>query len=117
MTMADAPKSQDSIAETATEVEVVYAAPNITFSRAFRMSRNGTLLDAVRQSGLLERYPEIDLAAGVGVYGQVLPPETLVRACQAEARVRIEVYRPLKQPPTEARRRRQLAPQSPRRKA
>jgi len=59
-----------------------------------------TAIDAIRASGLAERYPEFDVAAAtLGVWG---------RACLAQTPLqegdRVEVYRPLTMDPNEARR-------------
>ncbi len=61
-----------------------------------------TALDALRASGLLERFPEIDISAqSVGLWA---------RPCQLDSAVsdgdRVEIYRPLQVDPKEARRRR-----------
>jgi putative ubiquitin-RnfH superfamily antitoxin RatB of RatAB toxin-antitoxin module len=67
---------------------------------ALQVQEGTTLGDALHRSGLLERHPEIDLAAQkVGIWGRVLPPQTLLRE-----RDRVEVYRPLTVDPKEARR-------------
>ena len=59
--------------------------------------------DALRASGLTQRYPELNLAeATLGVWGALAAAERLLRD-----RDRVEVYRPLLVDPKEARRRRQ----------
>lgn len=59
-----------------------------------------TLIDAVRESGVLQRHPAIDLAqARRGVWGRVQPDDTVLRE-----RDRVEIYRPLQVDPKEARR-------------
>ena len=61
-----------------------------------------TVLQALRASHLLERHPEIDLASlKVGIWGRLKPLSELLRD-----RDRVEVYRPLKVDPKEARRQR-----------
>ena len=58
--------------------------------------------DAIRASGILEHFPEIDLELNrVGVFGEPLRLEAAVRDGD-----RIEIYRPLAIDPKEARRRR-----------
>ena len=74
-----------------------------------------TLIDALRASGVLERYPHIDLARqAVGVWGRVCALEAPLKEGD-----RVEIYRPLQVDPKEARRRRQRLQQgatcSPRR--
>ena len=57
---------------------------------------------AVKLSGILPRFPEIDLLKNkLGIYGKVVPPTTVLRD-----RDRIEIYRPLRVDPKEARRKR-----------
>ncbi len=59
-----------------------------------------TLIEAIRASGLIERYPELDLAAArIGVWGRVQPPSHPLRE-----RDRVEIYRALQVDPKEARR-------------
>ncbi|HEY4958718.1 MAG TPA: RnfH family protein, partial [Caldimonas sp.] len=55
-------------------------------------------LDAIRASGLLERFAELDVSAlAIGIWG---------RACALDARLRdgdrVEIYRPLAMDPNEA---------------
>ncbi len=58
--------------------------------------------DAIRASGILEHFPEIDLELNrVGVFGEPSRLEAAVRDGD-----RIEIYRPLAIDPKEARRRR-----------
>ena len=64
------------------------------------LPETATVRDAIRASGLAERFPDIDIdAATLGVWG---------RACVQEKRLqegdRVEVYRPLTMDPNEARR-------------
>ncbi len=59
-----------------------------------------TVLDAIRASGLLERFPEIDISSqAVGIWGKARALDVLVGAGD-----RIEIYRPLLVDPKEARR-------------
>ena len=59
-----------------------------------------TAIDAVRASGLVERFPEIDIEGSMlGVWGRACGPHTLLRAGD-----RVEIYRPLNMDPNEARR-------------
>jgi uncharacterized protein len=63
------------------------------------LTPGATLLDALKASGLLERYP-IDLAVlRVGIWGRVQPLDTPMRE-----RDRVEIYRPLTVDPKVARR-------------
>ena len=74
-----------------------------------------TLVDALRASGVLERYPGIDLdRQAVGIWSRVCALDTPLKHGD-----RVEIYRPLQVDPKEARRRRQRLQQgatcSPRR--
>ncbi|HEV7914256.1 MAG TPA: RnfH family protein, partial [Albitalea sp.] len=84
-------------------VVVAYsAAPRQVDHVALSLPAGATVHDALRASGLLERHPAIDLASQkVGVWGKL-------RALDAPLRDgdRVEVYRPLKVDPKEARRQR-----------
>jgi len=61
-----------------------------------------TVQDALAASGLLQRHGEIDLALNkVGVWGRLRPLDSPLREGD-----RVEVYRPLKVDPKEARRQR-----------
>ena len=64
------------------------------------LEEGATALDALRASGLLQRYPEIDSGEPtLGIFGQRILPATPLK--QGD---RVEVYRPLKLDPKEARR-------------
>ncbi|MBU6460962.1 MAG: RnfH family protein [Proteobacteria bacterium] len=83
-------------------VEVVYATFNVQKLVSVCVGQEATLHEAIRLSGLLEDYPEIDLALNrIGVFGQVRPLHD--KAVEGD---RIEIYRPLVADPKEARRRR-----------
>lgn len=67
---------------------------------AVDLPAGSTLIEAIRASGLLQRHPEIQLEqARRGVWGRVQPDETVLRE-----RDRVEIYRPLRVDPKEARR-------------
>ena len=60
-----------------------------------------TAAQAVRASGLLEEFPELGCQVlALGIYGRRVDPGHLLRAGD-----RVEIYRPLKVDPREARRR------------
>lgn len=74
-------------AGTAIEVEVALPAP-------------ATVFDAVRASGVLERYPELSIGEpSVGIWGRACPIDTVLADGD-----RVELYRPLTMDPNEARR-------------
>lgn len=84
------------------QVEVVYATPARQARFTVALAPGGTVADAIRESGALEAFPEIDLSMNrVGVYGSLVKLTRPVRAGD-----RIEIYRPLPADPKEARRRR-----------
>ncbi|HJW10998.1 MAG TPA: RnfH family protein [Albitalea sp.] len=64
-----------------------------------------TVMQALRESGLLERHAGIDLALQkIGVWGKLRAPDDVLRDGD-----RVEVYRPLQVDPKEARRQRYKA--------
>lgn len=84
------------------EVEVVYALPAEQAVMRLRLAAGATVLQAIQQSGLLVRYPQITLAtARVGVFGKIVALDAPLSAGD-----RVEIYRPLTVDPKEARRRR-----------
>ena len=61
-----------------------------------------TVLDAIRASGLRERYPQIDPDQnGAGIFGRLVPLDTPLKGGD-----RVELVRPLAADPKELRRRR-----------
>ncbi len=90
------------MADALLEIEVAYAWPDEQVILTVRLPRGASLEDAIRRSGLLERFPEIDLAVNkVGVYGKTARLDAVL-----EAGDRVEVYRPLLADPKEARKQR-----------
>jgi uncharacterized protein len=91
--------------ERAARIAVVVAfspAPRQVDLSELVLDAGATLHDALQASGLLARHPEIDLATHkVGIWGRVRPLDAPLREGD-----RIEVYRPLKVDPKEARRQR-----------
>jgi uncharacterized protein len=84
------------------KVQVCYAMPGVQVLRDLTVASNTTLQQAVKQSGVLQDFPEIDLAANrVGIFGKLKPLDASLREHD-----RIEIYRPLIAEPKEARRRR-----------
>lgn len=83
-------------------VTVVYARPGLQAVRPVKLHGHASLLDALRASGLLEEFPEIDLCVSrTGVFGQAVGLD----APLAEGD-QVEIYRPLRADPSELRRRR-----------
>jgi len=84
------------------KVSVVYALPERQIVRELELEGSATVADALQQSGLLSEFPEIDAASQrVGIFGGVVPLVTALRHGD-----RVEIYRPLRVEPKEARRRR-----------
>lgn len=84
------------------EIEVVYALPHEQTLLKLDVPQASTITDAIKLSGLLEKYPEIDLEKSkFGLYGKLSKPDTVLRE-----KDRIEIYRPLIADPKEVRRKR-----------
>ena len=83
-------------------VVVAYATPGREFIKLLDVAPGTTIVQAIEASGVLEAFPDINLATQpVGIYGKKKPPETVLRP-----RDRIEIYRPLVADPKDSRRRR-----------
>lgn len=90
------------LTEVQVGVQVCYALPDTAFLRTVRLPAGSTLRQALERSGVLDEYPDIDLAVNmVGIYGKKKTLDTVLRQHD-----RVEVYRPLQADPKEARRRR-----------
>ncbi len=82
--------------------EIVYINPPRQSVLTMHLSEGTTIREAIIQSGILERHEEIDFDVNkVGIYGELRDLDTIVAAGD-----RIEIYRPLKADPKEARRQR-----------
>jgi len=83
-------------------VEVVYALPARQALLRVRLAEGATVEDAIRASGVLEAFPEIDLTRNkVGIFSKLVKLDEKVRD-----RDRVEIYRPLIADPKEVRRKR-----------
>lgn len=83
-------------------VEVVYALPDEQRVITQLVSKDLTVEEIIKHSGILELYPEIDLSKNkVGVYSRNVKLDSRVRD-----KDRIEIYRPLLADPKEIRRKR-----------
>jgi len=90
------------VADERIEVEVAYARPDEQVILALQVPDGSTIEDAIRRSGVLERFPEIDLATNkVGVFGKVGKLDQ-----ELSPGDRVEIYRPLIADPKEARKQR-----------
>lgn len=81
-------------------VEVAYATPEQQVIVALELPENSTVETAIQLSGLLARFPTLELSA-VGIFGKVCELNQLLQAGD-----RVEIYRPLIHDPKEARRQR-----------
>ena len=84
------------------DVEVAYARPDVQTILKLRVPQGTTLEQAVRESGILERFPDIDLAnSELGVFGKLNKLDAELRSGD-----RVEIYRPLIADPKEVRKQR-----------
>ncbi|MCB1831707.1 MAG: RnfH family protein, partial [Gammaproteobacteria bacterium] len=83
-------------------VEVVYARPDEQLVVALQVASDATLQSAIEQSGILQRFPEIDIeTVKVGIFGKASPLDAALNPGD-----RVEIYRPLIADPKEARKKR-----------
>jgi putative ubiquitin-RnfH superfamily antitoxin RatB of RatAB toxin-antitoxin module len=83
-------------------IEVAYAAARSQTILRLRVKSGTTVGEAIKRSGMLEQFPEIDLVLNkVGIFGKLARTDTMLRD-----RDRVEIYRALIADPKEARRRR-----------
>jgi putative ubiquitin-RnfH superfamily antitoxin RatB of RatAB toxin-antitoxin module len=84
------------------QVWVAYATPQEEFIHPMRVAPGTTIGQAIEGSGVLARFPEINLVTQpVGIYGKKKSLETVLRE-----RDRVEIYRPLLADPKDSRRKR-----------
>jgi len=82
------------------KVEVAYALPHEQLILEVELPQNCDVEEAIKRSGMLERYPQIDLSTDkVGIFGKM---------CKLNAGLhnkdRVEIYRALIADPKESRR-------------
>ncbi len=83
-------------------VEIVYALPDRQEIASLNVPAGSTVNQAIEASGLLARYPEIDLSKNkLGIYAKLVKLDTALRD-----RDRVEIYRPLIADPKEVRKQR-----------
>lgn len=83
-------------------VEVVYALQGRQEVVGVDLAAGSTVRQAIEASGLLPKYPEIDLGKNkLGIYAKLAKPDTELRD-----RDRVEIYRPLIADPKEVRKQR-----------
>jgi putative ubiquitin-RnfH superfamily antitoxin RatB of RatAB toxin-antitoxin module len=83
-------------------VEVMYALPHQQPLLRVRLAEGATVEDAIRQSGVLDAFPDIDLSRNkVGIFSKLVKLDEALRD-----KDRVEIYRPLIADPKEVRRKR-----------
>ncbi len=83
-------------------IEVVYALAKKQTLVSLKLPAGTTVRQAIEASGLLEKYPEIDLAKNkLGIFAKLAKPDTPLRDQD-----RVEIYRPLIADPKEVRKQR-----------
>jgi len=84
------------------QIEVVYALPYEQLLLKLEVPLQTTIAQAVKLSGLMEKYPEIDLEKNkFGLYGKLSKADVVLRE-----KDRVEIYRPLIADPKEVRKKR-----------
>ena len=83
------------------KIEVIYALPERQELVTLDLPEGGTAQQAVEASGLLQKYPDIELGGRnkLGVFAKLVKADTVLRD-----RDRVEIYRPLIADPKEVRR-------------
>lgn len=83
-------------------VELVYALPAEQILLKTEVPKGTTIAEAVKLSGILAKFPEIDLEKNkFGIFGKLSKADTVLRE-----KDRVEIYRPLIADPKEIRRKR-----------
>ena len=83
-------------------VELAYAKPEAQVLLSLSVDEGTTLAQAIEQSGVLKKFPEINLAENkVGIFGKIAAADTVLRE-----KDRVEIYRPLIADPKASRRKR-----------
>ena len=83
-------------------VEVAYALPTQQLIIPVQMAPDANAEAAVRKSGILMKFPEIDLTVNqIGIFGKLIRLDTPLRNLD-----RVEIYRPLIADPKEVRKQR-----------
>lgn len=78
-------------------IEIAYAEPELQVLLKLNVPEGTSVYDAVAQSGLAQKYPQIDLSVqALGIFGKTVrkPGEQSVKAGD-----RIEIYRAVKKAP------------------
>ena len=84
------------------EVEVAYALPDTQVILPLKVEKGTTVGDAIKLSGVLHNYPDIDLTVNkVGIFGKLSKLNAPLRSGD-----RVEIYRALIADPKEIRKQR-----------
>ena len=90
------------VSDNKIKVEVAYARPDQQLILTIDVPAEATVEEVIKQSGILDKFPEIDLAdSKVGIFGKLSKLNATLREGD-----RIEIYRHLIADPKEVRRRR-----------
>ena len=72
-------------------IEVAYALPDKQQVISVQVSQGTTIEQAIQLSGILEQFPQIDIAKNkLGIFGKLKKADVVVREGD-----RVEIYRPL----------------------
>ena len=83
-------------------IEVAYALPQQQVIIPLKVTEGTTAAEAVEASGILQKFPEINLEQNkLGIFGKLIKNDTALRE-----KDRVEIYRPLIADPKEVRRQR-----------
>jgi len=83
-------------------VEVIYPLPQKQEILSVGLPPGSTVREAIEACGVMQKYPEIDLAKNkLGVFAKLAKPDTPLRDHD-----RVEIYRPLLADPKEVRKQR-----------
>ena len=86
------------------EIEVAYALPEAQFLQSLKLAEGSTVRDAIEASGVLSRFPSIELNRNpVGIFSTRVALNQVLSSGD-----RVEIYRALTITPVEARRLRAL---------
>lgn len=84
------------------KIEVAYARADQQVIKKIEVETGTTAETAIRQSGILEQFPEIDLGINkIGLFSKATKLDTVLREMD-----RVEIYRPLIADPKEVRKQR-----------
>lgn len=87
---------------TKINVEVIYALPKEQITFTVSVEQGATAQQAIEASGILAKYPEIELNKNkLGIYSRLIKLDTVLQDGE-----RVEIYRPLIADPKEMRKRR-----------